>query len=202
MGVNKTKYEYLTSVFDVAHDAGLRTGLYAGKLRFNMEVNSYDAAHSDNGENKIDEHEVDAAVAGNYTTSQTLVNQWKSQMSSKNPLRYSFIHFADTDDIGHVSGWNVTSPTTPYMQAVEHEDAWLGQIIAEVNNTPALKGNTAIVLTADHGGHGNVGPDPNGHSDNTLPADYTVPFYVYTPGLTPRGCSGRKRDGKSVHAER
>lgn len=182
---NKPDYDYVYSVFDVAHDAGLRTGLYAGKVRFEMYPHSYDAAHSYNGINKIDDNLILPVGLDGTPSSQQLINRWKTQMDSKNPLRYSFIHFADTDDFGHKYGWDLSSLSTPYMQAVDREDQWLGQIFAEINGDPRLKGNTAIVLTADHAGSANY-PDngADGHNDPTLAKNYTVPFYVWGPGVT------------------
>jgi hypothetical protein len=45
-----------------------------------------------------------------------------------------------------------------------------------VENDPRLAGNTAIILTSDHGGSGHShGADNREH--------YTVPFYVWGPGV-------------------
>jgi hypothetical protein len=179
----KPTYEYVHSTLDVAHDAGLKTGLYSGKNRLAMEVVSYDAAHSDNGVNKVDASlvmPVDISHIPDY--SQSLVNAWKAQMDSPAPLRYSFIHFADTDSAGHAWTWSTTPSTDPqsYMYTVKQVDALLGQIFAEIEGDARFAGKTAIVLTADHGG--TVGTTE--HNNGSKQDNYQVPFYVWGPGVT------------------
>jgi len=60
-------------------------------------------------------------------------------------------------------------------------DTQIGKILLKVTTSPTLKGRTAIILTADHGGH------DKGHGDTKNPLDYTIPFYVWGPGVTPGG---------------
>ena len=60
-------------------------------------------------------------------------------------------------------------------------DTQIGKIMQMVTNSPTLQGKTAIILTADHGGHGTT------HGDTTNPLDYTIPFYVWGPGVTAGG---------------
>ena len=46
-----------------------------------------------------------------------------------------------------------------------------------IANSSALSGKTAIILTADHGGTEDT------HARPTDPANYTVPFFVWGPGV-------------------
>ena len=48
-----------------------------------------------------------------------------------------------------------------------------GDVFELVEKTPALRGQTVIILTADHGGKG------HNHADPAEPLDYTIPFYVW-----------------------
>jgi hypothetical protein len=56
-------------------------------------------------------------------------------------------------------------------------DGYLGGIFDLIANSSALSGKTAIILTADHGGTGDT------HFGPTDPANYTVPFFVWGPGV-------------------
>jgi hypothetical protein len=171
------KGSYVAGVFDVAHDHGLSTGVYASKSKFSLFAVSWDATNGapdvtgpDNGNNKID-------VYVNNSDTTALVNTLIVNGSNQ-PLNYVFLHLADPDAAGHAYGWDVT-PGSQYCNTIQAMDNLLGAVFALVDGQPALSGHTAIILTADHGGLN------NGHSDPMLPEDYTVPFYVWGPGVMP-----------------
>ena len=164
---------YVASVFDVAHDNGLKTGLYATKTKFNLLDFSYNATNGapnvPYGKDKIDVTDVkDYNSAG-------IMSDYIPIMQSTSPFNYSFVHFADPDKAGHVSGWGSTN----YNTAVKTVDGYLGQIFSAIVGNSKLAGHTAVILTADHGGTG------TGHGDPSLPLDYTIPFLVWGPGVTP-----------------
>lgn len=166
------RHAYVASVFDVVHDHGLRTGLFASKTKFVLYDQSYDAAHgapdgvgADNGRDKVDVYVNDKDAAH---VVEELVAALKSD-----PLGYAFVHLHDADTAGHKFGWG--SPE--YNAAVKAVDGYLGTIFDLVIEDPQLKGSTAVILSADHGG---MGLD---HKDNANPLDYTIPFYVAGPGV-------------------
>ncbi len=64
-----------------------------------------------------------------------------------------------------------------YVQAVADTDAWIGQVLDSIVADPDLTGTTTVIVTTDHGGIGTI------HSDATLPANYTVPFFVWGVGV-------------------
>jgi len=159
----------------VAHDNGLTTGEYASKSKFSLFATSWDTTNGapdvtgpDNGRNKID-------IYVNDSDTSELVNTFVANMSDQ-PLNYAFIHLLDPDAAGHGNGWDIT-PGSEYSNAVKAIDDRLGIIFALIDGDPRLTGHTAIVLTADHGGSG------DGHADPELAEDYTVPFYVWGPGV-------------------
>jgi hypothetical protein len=90
-----------------------------------------------------------------------------------NPFHYSFLHYHDTDTAGHAKSWG--SPE--YNAALAAVDAQLGRILELVTTDERFKGKTAIILSADHGGKG------LGHGVSSLPINYTIPFYVWGPGV-------------------
>lgn len=168
---------YIASVFDVVHDHGGSTALYASKSKFILFENSYDASSGaadrtgeDNGRDKIDTYRYDGDAAALTTT---FVADYRQRQYD-----YAFIHLRSPDSQGHNTGWEV-EPETDYARRVVEVDAMLGELFAVVERTPGLAGRTAIILTADHGGelggknHGNIF-DPD---------NYTIPFYVWAPGV-------------------
>ena len=165
---------YVASVFGVVHDAGLRTALYASKSKFVLFDQSYDAdsgrrdtTGADDGRDKIDrfvyepdtEHLVDRLAAD----------------TRQEPSAYAFVHLRDPDAAGHVWGWQLRA-SQPYMRAVRRADARIGEILRLIETDGRLAGHTALIVTADHGGTG------HNHLD-AEPAHYTVPFYVWAPGV-------------------
>lgn len=168
------KGAYIASVFDVAHDHGLRTGMWASKSKFSLFVTSYDAAQGqadttgpDNGRNKIDL----SFINGN--TADMTTNFISAMADDATRVHYAFVHYNDPDAAGHGSGWG----GDVYIKALIRADTQIGRILDVVDQTPALKGKTAIILTTDHGGSG------KDHSNNKLALNYTIPFYVWGAGV-------------------
>ncbi|MCY2929820.1 MAG: alkaline phosphatase family protein [Planctomycetota bacterium] len=170
--LHTNKPPYVASVFDVAHDNGLRTGMYANKSKFSLFDTSYNATNGaqDNispnyGRDKIDNTYIDTALGG------VVVDTFIAQQKSGSPNRYSFVHINEPDANGHGSGWG----SATWNQSVVTVDGMLGKIFQMIQDVPAMRNNTAIILTADHGNQDNP---PTG-------ADrYQVPFFVWGPGVT------------------
>jgi len=170
--IQNNKGSYVSGVFDVVHDNGLRTALYATKTKFSLFDHSYnngngalDTTGSDNGLNKIDAYVY-------YSSSQALTTSFITAMQT-NPYNYVLVHFTDGDTYGHANGWG----STQYNNAIVAVDGYLGQIFDLVTNDPVLRGKTSIILTADHGGNG------TGHSTATDPFNYNIPLYIWGPDV-------------------
>lgn len=159
---------YKASAFDVAHDAGLETALYASKSKFVIYEQSYNAttgADNANGKDKIDVTRIDES-------SSVMQGLLLADLAANRP-NYSFVHYADPDDAGHTIGWG----TTAWQTAVQTVDGYLGQLFNLIENDPVLDGQTAIVLSADHGGTG------TGHNTATAATNYTIPFFAWGAGV-------------------
>lgn len=171
--LHSNKGEYVASVFDVAHDNGRRTGLWATKSKFALFAISYDAEQgapdsigADNGRNKVD-----VFYRGKKATE--LTDNFITLMTS-NPCHYSFIHFGDTDSAGHEFGWG----SEQYRTALIKQDACVGRIMQLMTNHPALKNHSVLIVTADHGGNG------IDHGDKMDSLNYTIPFCVWGVEVT------------------
>ena len=170
--IHSNKGSYVASSLDVAHDNGLRTGVYVSKEKFVLFDQSYNAANGmpdttgiDNGMRKIDDYQFDADTGA-------LTADFISAMQA-HPFNLSFLHLRDPDSEGHSTAWMGGE----YLDAVKDVDALLGDLFDLVENTPTLDTNTVLVLTSDHGGTG------TGHSDPGRPENYAVPFYVWGAGV-------------------
>lgn len=170
-----TNVPYKASFFDVAHDFGRSTAFYASKTRLQICNQSYDATYGapdveggDNGPDKIDfASVVDQSGAG----ISNLVNTLVSNLSSAAPTHYSFIHIAEPDLTGHGFGWGSVS----WSNAVRNVDAQLGRIITCLTTNAVLFDDTALIVSADHGGFGMT------HTTASLLTNYTIPFFLWSP---------------------
>jgi Type I phosphodiesterase / nucleotide pyrophosphatase len=164
---------YRASLFDVVHDRGGRTALYASKDKFALFDRSWDADHGapdrvgrDHGTDKIDSFV--------HATPERLSVRVTRQLR-RSPVEASFVHLASPDRAGHASGW--MSPE--YLAAVERTDRRIGAILDTVRSTRYLRRHVVVVVTADHGG----APGAREHTDATDPRNFTVPFFVWGVGV-------------------
>lgn len=167
---------YVASIFDVVHDNGGSTAMYVGKTKFDFFDRSWNAANGapdvtgvDDGRDKIDVYE----VADDPTTMATLL----AQLGSPAPDTLSLVHLADTDNVGHASGFM----SAAYLDAVAVVDRYLGRLLDTVAANPELADRTVVIVTTDHGGASGTFD----HADRTVAANYTVPFLVWGAGVGP-----------------
>ena len=173
---------YKQSMMDVAHDYGRHTALYTGKTRLDICDRSYNAANgaldligADNGKDKIDFASI-ADVSGTAISNE--VTQLITNLASATPSHYSFIHIAEPDLTGHASGWGSAN----WSNAVRNVDAQIGRILGVIDSNPVLSNQTALIITADHGGGGVTATS---HTAAYHINNYTVPFFVRAPAIRP-----------------
>ena len=164
---------YVASVFDVVHDHGLTTALYASKSKFVIFDQSYDAAHGapdpvgpDDGPDKIDVYY--QASAGTPANAAVMQAVFMADLAA-GPADFSFVHYRDPDSAGHAFGWG----SAAWNDAVKAVDGYLGELLDFVAAQPGLMGRTVVIVVADHGG---VGTD---HSVATDWRMYTIPCFVW-----------------------
>ena len=171
-----TNVPYKASFFDVAHDHGLSTAFYASKTRLQICDQSYngvngalDVIGADNGRDKIDFSFLSDATYIN------VVSSLISNLSSTTPTNYNFIHITEPDTTGHGPGWG----SAAYSNAVRTVDTQIGRILDAIDANPVLTNNTAVIVSADHGGIG------TSHTTASLLTNYTIPFFLFSPGAPP-----------------
>lgn len=173
---------YVSSVFDVVHDHGGSTALYAGKPKFGLYTRTW-RRHGAGG-SKLDTY-VHHPRPGRLT--RALVRQL-----ADDPATFSFLHLATPDTAGHAHGFMGTR----YLAAVARADAQLGLVLDAIERSPRLRGRTVLLVTADHGGK-------RGHADPSRLANYRIPFFAWGPGVSPgRGLYAINEHFRSPRRER
>lgn len=142
------------TLFSAAHDAGFSTALVSGKQKLNYLVlpNSVDRLFA------VDTHD-------------TEVKDQAIEFIQEGMSDLLFIHFPDNDRVGHAYGW--LSPNQ--LMSVTFADSMIGEVVTELENDGYLP-NTLLIITADHGGHGQC------HGDDA-PEDRTIPWLAVGPGI-------------------
>lgn len=142
-----------TDIFDIAQAAGLKTAMYVGKEKLQQvtDASSIDKFVWINDRDKV--------------VMQNLVADFPSEFD------VLFIHFATTDDMGHVYGW--MSPEQ--LSVIFRADEAIGELLTALD-TRGLRDETLLIITADHGGHGMI-------HGSSMPEDMTIPWIASGPGI-------------------
>jgi len=166
---------YMPSIFDVAHDLGLKTCLFSGKEKFIVISRSYDQHHGaadkvgeDDGRNKID------LVVLDEDLNRLVVRFLKEQETL--PCNLTLLHLKEPDHVGHKSGWG----SEAWQRSMRNVDLQIAKILDQIELRTELRTRTALLVTADHGGIG-LNHTPPDRSEN-----YTIPFFMWSPN-TPLG---------------
>ena len=145
------------TVFDLAHEAGLETALFAGKRKL-LQL----ARPEVMGE----------AWIGPYNDRRIMKKAVKHIARERPGL--VLIHLPEVDFAGHIFGWLGARQ----LRAVERADEALGLLIQTIETT-GLAESSVVIVTSDHGGHGRN----HGSSD---PRDLTIPWIIWGAGVAPR----------------
>ena len=159
------------TVFSMAKQAGFSTAMFVGKEKFHhlaqpgmVDEFYYDRANSvvimksDSGDRVVKKE-------GNIFAKMVATNAAAYIVKAKPNL--CFIHFTDTDSIGHEFGWG--SPEQ--IKAFAETDEALSMILKAIRQAGIAR-RSVILISADHGGHG------KGHSQGT-PLDMQIPWIAW-----------------------
>lgn len=163
------------TIFDLAHEAGLSTGIASGKRKFVLF-----------GRTK---HIDFATIATDPVGPDEVVGSGAEAIIREKKPRLMFVHFPGADVAGHGIGWG----TPEQLAAIGKIDHALGGVLTAIDDA-GLRDITYIILSADHGGsvrtHGRgdvrsryipwvfVGPGVRANYDLTrLGRDYDIATY-------------------------
>ena len=181
---NHPNVAYIAGSFDVAHDNGLSTGHFASKSKFVL----YNQTWEDNGGSDLSTPPDEGSDKIDFTVNKdsnhfsgSIVDSWDMHQDfltdqASNHREYVFLHYVDPDKSGHESGWG----TAQYYTTLQQVDDYLKDVFALVETDATLMGKTAIIVTSDHGGGVS---QPASHGCETCPEHYTIPFFVWGPGI-------------------
>jgi predicted AlkP superfamily pyrophosphatase or phosphodiesterase len=171
--VHRSAGRYVSSIFDVVHDRGLRTALYTSKDKFKLFNRSWSSRHGkadtvgrDNGRDKIDRF--------TFRGNEDVLTDLLVDDLANGAAPFTFLHLSTTDKVGHERGYM----SGAYLDAVEAVDGRLGRVLELVDSSRKLRRHLAIVLTSDHGGLG------TSHSKADSRVNFTVPLMVWAKGVT------------------
>ncbi len=179
--IQKKTGRYIPSMFDVAHDRGVQTGVFVSKTKFWLLVQCYgsaegapDAVPPDHGKGKID-------VFTYSANSKALAEQAAAWLRAQQSQSLALVHLSDPDVEGHTTGWDM-APNSAYRASVAKADAALGILLATIDSSPELRGKTAVIVTTDHGG----GEPFKSHTEPQSALNFRIPFLVWTGSDRPR----------------
>jgi hypothetical protein len=166
---------YIASVFDVVHDAGRSTAMYASKDKFIIYDQSYNestGAPNPHGRDKIDRYFFQDDGPPAYSAGMN--EQLLAELAERH-FNYCFVHYRDPDSAGHAFGWG----SAAYNQAIATVDGFLAGVMRLVETDATLAGRTTIIVTTDHGGIG------FNHQEPDVIDDYAIPVFVWGAGVAP-----------------
>jgi predicted AlkP superfamily pyrophosphatase or phosphodiesterase len=166
------------TVFAAAKQAGFSTAMFVGKEKFRhfLQPNTVDQFYYDRSKAtvvlKSDSGDRIVKKEGNIFAKMVATNAAAYIVTHKPNL--CFIHFTDTDTIGHEFGWS--SPEQ--LKAFADTDAALG-IVRKAIQKAGIARRSVIIISADHGGLG------KGHSKGR-PEDMAIPWITWGQGVKKR----------------
>jgi hypothetical protein len=169
--VHRAAGHYIASVFDVVHDNGGSTAMFASKTKFRVYKRTWnthgaaDRTGRNDGRAKIDRVTIDR----NNTR---LVAKFTAELR-RSPREFTFVHLSLPDRAGHAHSFMGRE----YLAAVQRTDRLLGRILNTVAARPSLRRHTLVLLTADHGGSGAA------HYTASKLQNYRIPFMAWGPGV-------------------
>lgn len=148
----------ISSVFEVVHEAGWSTALFATKSKFSLFERSWPAA--------LDRSTIVADDAAAVTRVRRDL--------ARHRRAFTFLHLGGADVVGHARGWM----SKRYLREVRTIDTLIGEILTDIDADRSLR-RLRIVLTADHGGI----PGTHNHANAKALDDYRVPFVIWGKGV-------------------
>jgi predicted AlkP superfamily pyrophosphatase or phosphodiesterase len=144
------------TIFDVAHDAGLGTAFFSGKmkLRHAARLSSLDS------------------MSAFFLPDASVMILARTYLIEEQP-NLMVVHLPNVDRAGHEFGWS----RAEQRETLRATDMLIASIIAVIESGE-LRGPSRVILTADHGGEGRI-------HQRALRHNLMVPWVLWGDGVTP-----------------
>jgi hypothetical protein len=174
--VSASAGHYVSSMFDVAHNYGRSTALYASRAAVDRIASSWNATNGradhfglDDGRKKIGQY---VRTRGDGDTVHALVSRLAAR-----PAKLAVAQLVGLGAAGRKYGFR----SAEYDKALVATDRLVGKVQAAIANNPKLDGHTMLVVTANRGG-GRATADPT-----RVRQIYRVPLLVSGPAVLAGG---------------
>ena len=147
------------TIFSLARAHGYRTAAFFSKAKFQPLQRP----------GTLDYSQAPGGWFGRWSSRRT-VDDILAYLESSQP-NVLFVHLTDPDNAGHSDGWM----SDAYGRAVRETDDALLSLMSATDDAYG-KGNYALIVTADHGGH------EYGHGSDD-PRDVTIPWIAWGQGV-------------------
>jgi arylsulfatase A-like enzyme len=154
------------TVFSVARSSGYRTAAFFSKSKFQPLQR----------EGTLDYSQAPGGWFGKWPARRTIDDVERYLTSTQPDLL--FVHLADPDTAGHRSGWM----SDDYANAVRSADRAVARLVRAAD-TAFGRGTYTLIVTADHGGHG------NDHGSEDV-RDVMIPWIAWGRGVKPGSLTG------------
>ncbi len=145
------------TIFSIAKKHGLKTAMFVGKDKLEYLAKPGTVDHFE-------------STGESPRSVQEIVARFSSYVKVEKP-ELVLIHFPEPDLTGHKAGWM----SKEYVKAFEDVDRVIGEILSSLREA-GIYDDTFIVITADHGGHGE-------DHDSSNPYDMTIPWVAFGKGV-------------------
>lgn len=129
-------YPKVPTLFEIAHDHGLTTGVFSTKSKFSMFTHPTPAD--------------DAYISSESSSPDDgLVARKACEAITQHKPGAMLIHLGNNDRVGHLKGWG--SPEQ--MAALETADTCIADVFKALK-TAGIDNDTLVIISSDHGGSG------------------------------------------------
>lgn len=168
----KTKI-LVPTIFDLAHEAGMRTAMVSGKSKFSLYAKSIDdlwCPDAIKGFKKVARGSTIPTLKAGTAEDNEVADHVIDLLKSDRP-RLLFVHFAVNDVLGHGKGWG----SRAQIDNLALTDKAIGRIFDALRSYGVFE-ETTVILSADHGGAGRQ------HGKDNDPSKF-IPWIIAGPGV-------------------
>ncbi|MBM9460705.1 alkaline phosphatase family protein [Nocardioides sp. zg-536] len=149
--VHKKAGQYVSTIFDISHNLGMRTAFYSGDPQSKIVTRTWskkyggaDTYGADNGRHKLSRKVLSSDTGA--------VRAARSDLAKK-PARVTFVQLGGLDRTASKKGWKGGA----YSKVLKRADRQVGSLLNAIARNSATASSTLVVLTSSSGGPASLG---------------------------------------------